>query len=111
MIKSIFIIAMLALILPACAKPDSNQSINQTNQTMYLNGFDEGYKLGVLAVLAQSNTTIAQEYNALVQQHNDLLNKTLSAEGAKAKLLAKVPLSIPAAASEAPAKPSDPWDL
>ncbi len=103
MIKSIFIIAMLALILPACAKLDSNQ-------TMYLSGFNEGYRLGVLSVLAQSNSTAAQEYNALVQQHNDRLNKTLSPQDVKNKLLALVPIptiKVPAVQ----AKPQDPWDI
>lgn len=102
MIRSILIIAMLALVLPACAKVD-------INQTAYISGFDEGYRLGALSILAQSNATAAQEYNTLVQQHNDQLNKTLGSKGSKARLLAKVP--IPAMKPQTPAKPRDPWDL
>ncbi len=110
-IISIFVIAMLILILPACAKADFNQTASsgaesRVNQTVYLKAFDEGYYLGGLYVLAQSNATIAQEYNVLIQQHNDLLNRTLSEEDAESNLLAKVP--IPA---RAPRKPVDPWEL
>ncbi len=110
-IISIFVIAMLILILPACAKADFNQTVSsgaesRVNQTVYLKAFDEGYYLGGLYVLAQSNATIAQEYNVLIQQHNDLLNRTLSEEDAESNLLAKVP--IPA---RAPRKPIDPWEL
>ena len=112
-IISISIIAILLLILPACAKADFNSSANLGTNTSinqsasaYLSGFDEGYRLGVLVVLAQSNATIAEEYNILVQQHNDLLNKTFSEEKANSNLLAKVPIP-----SMAPKKPYDPWEL
>lgn len=108
----ISIIAIAVLILPASAKADFNTSANSSANTSidhnaYLNGFDEGYKLGVMVVLAQGNATIAEEYNVLVQQHNDLLNKTLSEENAESNLIAKVPMP-----STAPAKkPYDPWEL
>ncbi len=111
LIMLISIIAMLVITLPACSKADFNQNASSgadsnTSQTAYLKGFDEGYYLGGLYVLAQSNATIAEEYDVLVQQHNDLLNKTLSEENAESNLLAKVP--IPAIA---PRKPVDPWEL
>lgn len=108
----ISMVAILLLILPACAKADFNQSASSgtdssINQSAYLNGFNEGYKLGVLVILAQNNATIAEEYNVLVQQHNDLLNKTLSEEDAESNKLAKVPMPSSALSK----KPSDPWDL
>ncbi len=102
---------MLVIALPACSKADfsQNESLKadpSNNQTAYLNGFNEGYYLGGLLVLAQSNATIAMEYNALVQRHNDLLNKTLGKEKAESNLLTMMP--IPA---RAPRKPVDPWEL
>lgn len=112
----ISVIALLVLIPFACGKADfslnassedspsiKNQSVNQTG---YLSGFNEGYYLGGLFVIAQSNATIAEEYNFLVQKHNDFINKTLSEEGAESNRLAKVPMP-----SMAPSKPRDPWDL
>ncbi|MFB3766515.1 MAG: hypothetical protein ACE14P_14885 [Methanotrichaceae archaeon] len=105
----ISIIAMLAITLPGCANADLNQSLKAgsgSNQTTYLDGFNEGYYLGGLFVLAQSNATFAEKYNVLIQQHNDFLNKTLSREEAESNLLTTVP--IPAIA---PKKPVDPWEI
>lgn len=112
----ISMIALLVMILPTYAKADFSQNASSDdspgikdpgiNQTGYLSGFNEGYYLGGLFVLAQSNATIAEEYNFLVQKHNDFINKTLSEETAESNLLAKVPIP-----SMAPSKPRDPWEI
>ncbi len=115
MILLISVIAMLLLTFPVYSKADFNQnasmavdhSINQSAYgSAYLSGFNEGYKLGVFAMLAQNNATIAREYNVLVQQHNELLNRTLSEEDAESNMLAEVPIPI-----SVPKKPVDPWAI
>jgi len=113
-IISISILVMLFLVLPACAKADFNSSTNLGTDTSinqsasaYLSGFNEGFQLGGMFVIAlEGNSTIAEEYNVLVQQHNDLLNKTLGAEKAESNLLSKVPIP-----STAPKKSYDPWEI
>lgn len=108
----ISIIALLLLISPAFAKADFNQSTSSgdeqnSTQIAYLNGFDEGYKLGGMFIIAMlGNISIAHEYNILVQQHNDFLNETLDEEDAESNWLAKVPIT-----PRAPSKPRDPTDL
>ncbi len=111
MISMIAVIALLFLILPACAKADFNQNASlendqKVNQSAYLSAFNEGYYLGGLFILAQNNATIASKYNFLVQKHNDFLNETLSEEDAESNWLTKVPMP-----QSAPRKPVDPWEL
>ncbi len=102
--KIIFALFLLAIIVPSMAELD-------LNQTIYLNGFSDGYQLGVLAVMARGNTTAAEEYNTLIQQYNDQLNATLTPEDAKLQWLAFVPMPDFSWYPEVLKQPfSDPWE-
>lgn len=52
------LLATLLLVAPAMAMNDTDEA--------YLQGLNDGYRFGYLAVAGQSNATAEQEYNGMV---------------------------------------------
>ena len=84
--KSIAIIALLALLVAPCTAELT------MNQTAYVQGRDAGFELGIVFWQGLGNATAAQLYNEKVAAWNSLCNDTLSPEDVAMQRLLPMPM-------------------